>query len=284
MIKLKGNPYVGWIKDRIKKQKNSITVVNGSTGSGKSYASIRLAYEISQALGSNFTIKDNVSFDFVSLLKQTKLPQNTKPGTPFVFEEVGSFVSGSSSRDWQSKTNKFFLSFCMTTRSKLQVLIFNCPQFAFLDKGARSLCHSQLITTAIDYKKKITYVKPYILQCNPTTGKIYFKYLRFKDLKTGERHKLMHQGFKLPPAGMVKEYEIRKDEFLNNLNQSIIDDDKAQNEKSIRNNNILKDSAQRQVMVKALLDTGHKQVDIASMLGLSIKTVGRYKQDINKTN
>ena len=61
-----------------------------------------------------------MDFNFKDLLKKMQLPQNQKPGTPFIFEEVGSFESGASARAWQSQANKFFFSFMQTSRHRNQ--------------------------------------------------------------------------------------------------------------------------------------------------------------------
>ncbi len=171
---------LGWIENRISKNKNVIIVINGATGSGKSWSALTLAYDISKKLGTNFIVKDNVGFNFTDLLKKTMLPHNTKAGTCFIFEEVGAVGGGASAREWQSRVNRFFFSFLQTTRHRNQILIFTCPHFSFLDAGARSLVHLQIIMQGINFKKNVTYTKPYVLQVNQRTGKIYFKMLRYK--------------------------------------------------------------------------------------------------------
>ena len=98
MINVEKSPVMIWIKNRILKNKNVIIIINGPTGSGKTYASLRIAEECSQLFETNFNIKENVAFNFMDLLKKTMLPINDKPGTPYVFEEVGSIGAGSSSR------------------------------------------------------------------------------------------------------------------------------------------------------------------------------------------
>lgn len=218
------NPLLAWTENRIKKNKNLIMVINGPTGSSKTYDALTFAYECSKLFGTNFKISTNVDFDFVKFLKKTRLPENMKPGTPFVLEEVGAIGGGAAARDWQSKINKFFFSFMQTTRHKNQILIFTCPQFSNLDAGARKLVHIQLTTSGINFKKRIAYVKPYLLQINDRTEKIYFKYLRFK--QDGKRIKLKMLGIKHPPMDLVEEYEKMKDKYSEELEKRILDDSK----------------------------------------------------------
>ena len=222
-LNLETNPFALWIIQRIKRNKNVILIINGPTGSGKTYAGLRLACDIAERLGTNFSVKENVAFNFSKLLRKTMLPINEKPGACFLFEEIGVMGGGASSREWQSKANRFFNSFMQTTRYRNQVLILTCPQFSYLEKGTRQLVHAQLEMIAINPQNKISITKPYLLQVNSTTGKVYFKFLRFR--YHGLRHKLKRLEFKLPPDDIIKEYELLKRQFTTQLNQEILQAD-----------------------------------------------------------
>jgi len=198
--------------------------------SSKTYDALTLAHEIAKMFDTNFKISTNVDFDFAKFLQKTRLPENLKPGTPFILEEVGAVGGGAAARDWQSKVNKLFFSFMQTTRHKNQILIFTCPQFSNLDSGARKLVHIQLSTSGIDFKKRIAYVKPYLLQVNDRTEKIYFKYLRFK--KDGKPTKLKSLGIHHPPMDIVQEYEKIKDKFSDQLEKTILEASKPKEVKS----------------------------------------------------
>ena len=221
---MKINHIVNWIVKRIKKNKNAIIVINGQTGSGKTYVGLQLGYEIAQAMNTPFTIDGNVDFSFTGLLKKTMREENTKPGTAFLFEEVGAYGGGASARDWQSKANRFFWSFLQTTRHKNQVLIFTCPMFSFLDVGARVLCHMQIMMLGIDYKKQISITRPYLLQVNTRTGKIYFKLMRYYN-RRGIEILIEGQRIHKPNEDILRSYEIMKEQFTSSLNKSIIDEE-----------------------------------------------------------
>lgn len=213
---------IGWIQGRIKKNKNVIIVINGATGSGKTYSGISIAQEAAKHLGTNFSAGQNIAFSFKDMLRNMQLEENAKPGTAFVFEEVGAFGGGASSREWQSKANKFFFSFLQTSRHRNQILIMTCPYFSFLDAGARALVHLQCDTAAIDYKKRLTYIKPRILQVNSRTGKIYFKYIRFSVNK--KPYTLPVAGIPCPDSETLALYEKMKLNYTSNLYQSMLDD------------------------------------------------------------
>lgn len=233
MISMQSNPVLKWVKWRIANNKNCIIVINGPTGSSKSYDALTLGHQISEMLGTNFTVDQNVSFSFVDMLKKSRLDVNKKPGTCFMFEEVGAFGGGASSREWQSKANKFFFSFMQTTRHRRQILIFTCPQFDFLEKGARSLVHMHMTTAGIDFSRRIAYARVKVLQTNSITGKVYWKNLRFKDTR-GSR-KMKYLAIPHPPMELVQQYEVVKTAFTDKMQQTIIDETDRLLEKEDRN-------------------------------------------------
>lgn len=223
-MNIRYDPMLNWVKSRIDRNKNCIIVINGATGSGKTYAGIRFCQDIAKMLGTSFNIKDNLDFKFGELLKKMGLEENQTPGTPFLFEEVGVIGGGAASRDWQSKANRFFHAFMQTSRHRQQVLVMTCPSFGYLDKGARELCHTQLEMTSIDFTRSKSYAKPYLLQVNRRSSKIYFKYLRFKENKI--HYKLTLMEFGLPEKKIRDEYENMKMKYTKDLTESIINADK----------------------------------------------------------
>ncbi len=269
---IKGDPIVKWAVGRIKKNKNVIIIINGATGSGKTYAGLDLANDISKEVGTNFNVKENVAFRFESLIKKTKIPINTKPGTPFLFEEVGAVGSGSAARSWQSKLNQMFFSFLQTTRARNQILIFTCPMFSYLEKGARSLVHMQLEMLHINPATKRSYSKPYILQTNSRTGKIYFKFLRL-NIK-GLKYAYKRHATKLPPQEIIEPYELAKEKFLKELDEYMMNGgkkDKQQSRKQFDDDYFL-----------FLYKQDLKLEEIANQMGWSLKTIQRHKKEILK--
>jgi len=265
MIKLKHNPLLAWLNWRIKRNKNAIILIVGPTGSAKTYSGIMLAIQCAKMFGTNFTIQDNLDFKFGGLLKKTKLPHNKKPGTPFLFDEVGSTGGGASSRDWQQKGNKFFFSFVQTSRHKQQILIMTCPVFGFLEKGVRSMAHMIMETKNIDFNKNLAYIKPYQIQVNSRTGKMYFKYLRFRH--KGIKSKLKLLAIPLPPQDYIDEYEKVKTKFTSQLDQDILDADAAEKPPTPKiTTEIVEYHKQKGLMVK----------EIAKLLGVSRQTVSRH--------
>ena len=275
MKKLGFNPLLKWIEWRISKNKNCIIIFNGPTGSGKSWAGLSLAEQVAEQMETQFKVSTNVSFNFIELLKKTKLPGNDKPGTVFLMEEVGSVGSGGSAKEWMSKANAFFNSFMQTTRHRNQILIMTCPSFSNLDASSRRLVHCQIEMTGIDFNKNRSMCKPYVLQINSRSGKIYFKYLRFSTVNG--RGKLKILSLKKPDQRLINNYEVVKSKFTTQLNQFIIDATENRSKKDVTKAAATKLAKEK---VLQLIKNGHKNEHVAKIAGISPRTVTRYRKQL----
>lgn len=229
LVNKKPKVFLKWVYNRIKKNQNAIIVFNGGTGTAKSYACLRLGVDLSELFGTPFSVKNNLDFKFVKLLYKMGLDINSNPGTIFIMEEVGAFDSGASAREWQSEANKFFHTFLQTSRHRNQVFILNCPSFSYLEKGSRELVHFQFEAMGINHKIKRSNFKPFAIQCNRRTGKLYFKYLRYS-IK-GTKYFMDRMQFKLPPKRVIREYEEAKDIFTSRLKDKILNGGKKKDKK-----------------------------------------------------
>lgn len=275
------NPIPKWANNRIKRNKNAITLFLGPTGSGKTYAALDTAIECAKLTETKFSISNNVAFDSISMLKKTQLEHNDKKGTVFLLEEVGAVGSGASSHEWQSKTNSFFSSFMQTSRHRNQILIFTTPNFALLSKQLRMLCHGITEMVYIDESKKESYGKFKYSQTNPLSSKMYFKYPRLTI--NNERYKIKKSTFKLPPKDMLKVYEVVKREYTDKLNQQII---AYQNEKENKIDKKVIKKIQDDLLyekVNEKLSLGLTQVEVAKILGTNTKKIQRLRKKYGKT-
>ena len=257
-----------WVITRIKKNQNAIIIFNGGTGSGKSYACIRCAVDLAKSLGTHFSIEKNLSFKFTDLLQKMSLPGNELPGTVFVMEEVGSFGSGASAREWQSQANKFFFSFMQTSRHRNQILLLNCPSFHYLEKGTRELVHFQFEANGISHRERVAFFKPFFLQVNTRTGKIYFKHLRFNH--KGTRRRLNRIGFKIPKKKILNVYEADKLAFTTSLNRDIIE--RSNGKKEVKNTD-----EERAELLKTLIESKKSNEEIAKLANVTTRTVTRHR-------
>jgi|SRR3990167_4393822 len=212
--------FTKWVAKRIDRNQNCIIVINGATGSGKTYSAISLAYRLATLFKVNFEIKNNLTFDFKSFIRMTRLEINRAKGTPFIFEEVGAIGGGAMGRQFMSMANKMFFSFMQTTRHKNQILIMTCPSFGDLDIGARSLSHIQITTSFIDYYKKLAFLKINKVNSDPITRQVYFTHLKFYE--NGIGFKVPFIALPHPKKEIVEEYEVIKKKFTDKLEREIL--------------------------------------------------------------
>ncbi len=203
------NPVVIYIQNRIKKNKNMMICVSGPTGSGKTYASLKLAKELDQTFNETRIVFTPEAF--IRLLNGGTL----KKGSVIVFEEAGVSLNN---RAWQSKSNNLIQYILQTFRHKSYIVIFTSPDFGFIDSASRKLFHAHFQTSGINFKTKKCIIKPYFLQINQRTGKIYYKYLEVIP-KGGTQYRVGELAVGLPDKDTIKKYEIVKSEFTKKLNE-----------------------------------------------------------------
>lgn len=208
------NPWVTYIKRRIKRNQNFIGLFIGPTGSGKSYAKMKLGEKF-----GDLPIK-KVCFDsleFVTLLDED---ESLGRGSVIVWEEVGVNLSA---REWQTKANRLINHIMQSFRHKGYVLLMSCPAYNFLDSQTRQLLHAMFEMKGIDYKKKVSKIKAVALEPNYASSKekVYQKYLRVKyEGKRGyQRYKIMCLG--LPSDGLIAAYESKKEMFSKKLKKEV---------------------------------------------------------------
>ena len=121
----------------------------------------------------------------------------------------------------------------------------------------------------IDYNKNKSRAKPYVLQINDRTGKIYFKYLRFKVGEGKGKLKILTLG--KPDKRLIYHYENIKSDFTTQLNQFIISESenryKPKPNTKVNKENIYK-----------LIEKGLKVKEIASIMAVSDRTEKKYRR------
>lgn len=238
----------GYILQRIKKNKNFMACITGPTGSGKTYTALKLA----EAFDPNFT-QDNIVFtptEFLNLLNSGTL----KSGSAIVADEFGVSMN---SRNWQSAENETMNFVMQTFRSRNYAVFYTAPDFSFFDSAARKLFHCHMMTEGINHKEGFCNIKPYMLQINQVTGKVYYKFLqvRLKDFGTKKLSKLR---VALPSKKLIKQYEVKKDEFVSKLNKALeekLRDKKGDKEDKKINEDIKK--KKKCLMIERLRDKGN---------------------------
>lgn len=193
---------------------NALIGIIGQTGSGKSYASLRLAYEIE---GDKFDVNNQVVFsakEFMELVQSGVLEK----GSVIIYDEGG---VGQDARSFMSIINKAFNYVMQTIRFKNYIIIFTTPNLRFLDYQIRSLFHFiiWMDSSGKNMSQKMSSGKMYYMDADWYEGKNYRWYPR---ISSGDKiRKLKIVKFKLPPANIVRIYEQKKKAFTDELYKDI---------------------------------------------------------------
>lgn len=251
-----------YIKTRITKNKNFLCCVVGSTGSGKSYASLWLAQE----LDPEFSI-ENVVFTPMQLMDLINSKEKTlKRGSVILCDEMGIITSH---KTWMSQTNRLIHFLLQTFRHKNFILLMCVPHFTFIDASVRKLFHAVVETTKINYEEKTCKLKAKLIQVNAQTGKGYYKYLRVNS-KDGLVPLKTISSF-IPNQDLLKKYERKKTEFTRQLNEKISRSLDAVYKKELKQ--MPEDLPPRQAECLSLLKQKLTVQDIAKRMGNTPMTV-----------
>lgn len=210
---------VRYAKDRVmNKNKNLFMLFVGATGSGKSYAALRL----SELIDKSFTI-DRVCFkakDFMNTINQLVVRSEKGEeikGLVVMWDEFG---VEHNAREFMTISNRVINYFFQTSRHLNLIVIVTVPLLSFIDSATRKLSHVIAEMIGIDSHHKTSSVRIKMLQTNVMTGKEYPKYLRYR-----KNHRMLVSKkikFKLPSKKLFEAYEKKKKVFTTQLNIEIM--------------------------------------------------------------
>ena len=193
---------------------NSIILITGQTGSGKSWYSLSLANILDKTFSNNL----RVYFSLEKLLEAV-VKGEIGAGQACILEEMG--VSAGS-REFMTKSNRSYGKLFQTVRSHNTVLILNLPNISSLDSSLRKLCHYHGVMRGIDRKNKVSYSAFTKIEHDEYSGKCYRKYPLFKI--DNAKYKLTKFGLPQPPQDILGFYEDMKKNFQDELYKSILED------------------------------------------------------------
>lgn len=200
-----GEQLVQGLHDRLNKQNKDVKIIFlGETGSGKSWASLRMA----EKLDPSFNV-DRICFSIADVLKLAN--SGLKKGSIIVLEEVGVNVS---SRRWQK--NEGINDLIQTWRHQNLGLIMNCPSLELLDKIPRGMIQVSFKMIKIDHGAKHSIARPYVHNKDGQTGSGWVGYPLIKKKLISEVH------FSLPGIALRRRYEAKKVAFTRNLNEKLL--------------------------------------------------------------
>lgn len=207
-----------WFKMRFNSNRNVLATTIGSTGSGKSYADIRLMQLHYKNYFNAPYVQDNICFSISDLVKRIKYGK-LRRGDFLMMEEAGVVANA---LDFNNKLVKLLGFLLQSFRSKNVGVMFNLPSFALLNKTARGLMHGIFTTAGMDRANKTVTLKPFYTQTNALSGMQYNKYLIQK--VNGRYVKVERVVLSYPDdQAFLDEYEKRKEGFVNKVADDLED-------------------------------------------------------------
>ncbi len=211
-----------WLASTIRKRLlednlNWIGLWTGPSGSGKSWAAMRIA----ELVEPGFTVK-RIVFDAETFLARV---QELPRGAVLLLDEAG---VAAPAREWASFLNRAVAYITESFRFKGQALLLTTPDPRFLDAIPRRLLHMTIEMLRAYPSKGFSQGRPYWIQENPRVGKTYWKHPRLRTERGPVRLRVMR--FDRPSAKLRKAYERARAAHMDSLYSSLERTAKAMHE------------------------------------------------------
>lgn len=271
MYKAGEHSWVNYIKNRIKSNLNFLAVAEGSTGIGKSWAMVSLAYEIDPS----FEIRQ-VAFSFREVMTIINSDWFKKKKWKIIlFDEPQTDISN---RAWQSLTNKLMNFLVSTFRHQNIILLFATPYSDFIDSATMKLIHCKFIVKGHNKNTKMTTLRPKLQQYNSKMRKFYEHSLMVSSKKGTTKQ--THWMLPAPPKHLIDPYEEAKSEFTSALNLDIQEqlDEASRKEQKKRGKREEERGGltEKQERALQLMQVHKKQTLVAEEMGISTSTLSQH--------
>lgn len=214
MFKQGEDAWINYIKNRIRGNLNFIAIAEGSTGIGKSWAMLKVAYEIDP----DFSV-DQVAFSFKEVMQILNNPDFKKKKWKVIFfDEPQTEISN---RAWQSLTNRLLNYLVSTFRHQNVILLFATPYSDFIDSQTQKLLHCKFVVKGHSKTTKLTTIRPKLQQYNSKMKKFYEHSLMVSS-RMGT-FKITNWKIERPPQHLIDPYEEKKNAFTSKLNKNILE-------------------------------------------------------------
>jgi len=216
-------PFVKKIKlDLNVNNANFNAVFIGKSGSGKSWASLRLAEKVDDDFNVNkvvFNVKD-----FMKLLVKKKI----KKGDVIIFDEAG---VGVNARLWYSTINRVANATFQTMRNRNFATLFTVPFTEYVDTQTRKMFHAIFEALKILRSRGLSIFKVKKIHYSIHKAKYLFPKYEFKI--NGSYYTLERIMFRKPSRKLINAYEKKKQEFQDQLYQASLEELEKQEGKTI---------------------------------------------------
>jgi len=188
------------------RNQNYICVVDGPTGSGKSYTCLGLG----EMQSPRFDAAVHVVFDilmFVQLVRSDKVQQ----GDVVIFEEVG---VAASNRSWFLPENKWLSFINQIFRTKNLIVYYNAPEAEMAEKNLLRLAHAKIETQTINREEEVNVIKVFDpAKYNARKNEWYRQRVGFRRL--GKTYKVDRYRIARPSIKTIRIYEKMREAYLN---------------------------------------------------------------------
>lgn len=191
---------------------NWMGCITGETGSGKSWAGLRLC----ELLDPNFTV-EKVAFSTKQFMELVK--EDHPPGSMILMDESG--VSMNSKTWWDSDQIQIG-NILDTWRHQRRGAVFTLPSFGGMQKGARGRMSALLQAKEIDREEEKNILNYRYIQQDTDSGDLYKKYHRLRDPADGRVKKFKYIKLGKPSRELREAYEQKKQEFTAELNEEVL--------------------------------------------------------------
>jgi len=212
MNKVTDSRHIGRIRTRFRNNQNWLGLIVGQTGTGKSWAAVKLC----EIIDKNFNI-NNICFDSRELLELIDGGELNK-GSMLLYDEAGiSF----GARDFYQDVNKALSYFFQGFRAFNIGVVFTTPDQSFIDVHARKIIHAVIQTVGLNREEGYCIVKWKNLDHNPVMSKTYYKYDRYRVNKkiSKETQTRIHKA----SDELLEAYETKKMKFLKQLTKDSLE-------------------------------------------------------------
>ena len=190
-------------------------LMQGRTGGGKSFAALRIAYNVSVEVAKIVGGKpqDYFSIDSVAIITMQEIKRvlgSMKRYGIYIADDIG---VGLNARKWQSQINLAFNDIFSTFRTENSFLICTVPDSFLMDKVPRRLVHAMAESEMSVFEKNITIFKLFEIKQKPRQEKTFFVYPRH----AGKQY--VRLAVRKPPQELIEPYEKKRREIARLLKE-----------------------------------------------------------------
>lgn len=199
-----GSWFVDLVIKRLIDHRPANVVFLGETGSGKSAAAIRLAYNIDP-----FFSLDRIVFSVADFMKL--INSGLARGSAIIFDDAG---VGISNRDWQQEQSKIFGKVSQTVRHRDYLIIFTLPDRSFLEKQSRNLIQFEFSATTERGLFKVLKIIPSKIRNMTESWGVEMKKTIYRKDGVPVIQLRKYVRFQMPPKNIFEPYEQMKAAWL----------------------------------------------------------------------